>query len=96
MANSGYTYKEEDRLGEFTARGLLRYKDPDAYYCQPCGEIFNIECPRCKVKSRRSHATTSGYGVFDRIAAVFERYDGFVWTQIECRKCSYRFKVIVR
>lgn len=89
-----YLRKEEEILGHFAKRGMLRYKDVDAYYCQACTRVIGITCPKCKLQASKGHS--SAEATFRRIGDTFERWDGYTWVQIECPKCDFRFKTIVR
>lgn len=86
--------KDAEALGRHSHLGLLRYRDFDAGYCNACGLVYNIECPRC-------HANSGRHGVhvdpLFKVSHPLEvtRAEGFVWTTVECQKCDFKFRVMV-
>lgn len=92
-----YTYREQEVLDHFSRRGLLRYKDVDAYYCQACEITYNVRCPRCRTEGFQRHGQYPEFdALFKRSNGVFELWDGYIWTRVECSTCEYTFKVIVK
>lgn len=92
VAATHYTRREEAILGHYTHRGMLRYKVETSFYCSACTAVIDVKCPRCKFDSENRH----GERTYRVIGNDYERYDGYTWVQVECPKCDYRFKVIVR
>jgi hypothetical protein len=88
--------RERNTLGVFRARGGLRYKDMDAYFCTACETVIGVECPNCKTKSG-DHRNTFDVGVFvvERPLTT-DRYMGAPWTKVYCRKCDFAFHILVR
>lgn len=91
-AATHYTRREEEILGHYTKRGMLRYKVETAGLCRSCRATINVKCPKCGLLSEDRH----GEITFREIEGTYERWDGYTWVQIECPKCDYVFKVILR
>jgi hypothetical protein len=91
---SHYTYKEEEILAHHTNRGMLRYKDPNAFFCKNCDCVFGVECPRCGLQASKDHILTTDFFLVQRPLEL-KMYDGFKWTKVTCKKCDYQFMVMV-
>ncbi len=89
-----YTYKEEEILAKHTIHGLLRYKDPNAFFCKNCDCTYGVECPKCGIKSPVDHIKTQDTFVVRRPLEI-QIHEGFKWTKVTCGKCDYSFRVIV-
>ena len=87
--------RDKEALGRHSELGLLRYRDFDAGYCNACGLVFNVQCPKCKANSgaHGSHIDPI-FTVSHPIEPV--RQEGQVWISVQCRKCDFRFKVMVK
>lgn len=89
-----FTLKERNQLGEYRQRGLLRFRDTNAFFCSACYQVFGAYCPNCKVRANANHSF-DGETVF-RDEGSLDNWNGFIWRQVTCLKCDYSFKVIFR
>ena len=89
-----FTIRENEQLAYHKNNGLLRFRDFGAYFCRECKGLFGIYCPNCKIRSVVSHAS-DGENPF-RDEEYTDYWDGSWWRMISCRKCDFRFKVILR
>lgn len=90
----GFTLKERNQLGEYRQRGLIRFRDVNAFFCKACRQVFGVYCPNCKVRSNPTHAS-DGDAVFTDMS-LSDSWDGFDWRLIKCLKCDYLLRVIIR
>lgn len=89
--------RERNALGYYEARGLLRYRDFDAYYCTVCRYVYGVVCPRCGVAAPTLHLYAASEEPIFVVESPLEteNWNGLVWTKTRCRKCDFRFRVIV-
>lgn len=93
------TSRELNTLGRYRHLGLMRYKDLDAFYCSECSIVFNVKCANCGIRSENTKhmAMENSDAVFNVERPLTTiKADGLYWTVVECKKCDFRFRVIVR
>lgn len=93
-----YTTREREFLARYSANGLMRYKDLEAFACRACGIVYGVTCPNCKESGPKSHDVQSGNTKFiatDR-PWTSDYHDSFYWAKVECNNCGFMFKVIAR
>jgi hypothetical protein len=97
IGSGNYTVAQKNALGEYGRRGLMRYKDIDAYFCKDCRYVFGVECARCKIQSAPTHGFDTSEIIFEvRGGEDYDQKEGMVWVITTCRKCSFSFRVLVR
>lgn len=88
-----FTTGEKVLLARHEQRRMFRYKDESAYFCSACRNVYNVKCPRCGCKSPVVH-TSEGESMFVAVPDEYDRYEGFIWVQVNCKKCDFGFRVI--
>lgn len=89
-----FTIREQEQLAYHRNNGLLRFRDFGAYFCRECRGVFGVYCPNCKIRSATSHASSEEPVFTD--GEYTDKWDGSWWRLVICRKCDFRFKVILR
>ena len=92
--SDNFTLREQEQLAKHKYNGLLRFRDFGAYVCRECRGVFGVYCPNCKIRSVVGHAS-NGEAVFND-EEYTDYWDGNWWRMISCRKCDFKFKVILR
>jgi hypothetical protein len=101
IGTGNFTAAQATALGEYSRKALMRYKDPNAYFCHACRRAFGVECPKCGTKSPKRH-DMSGLGTEEDMFRVtrdgegLDRYQWAIWTKITCRKCDFEFRVMMQ
>jgi hypothetical protein len=101
IGSGNFTNAQKDALERYQQSRILRYQDPDAYFCSACWYVFGVECPKCHAKSEPGHNRPTYIAHDDPLFEVdsfpeYDRKDGRIWVVTTCRKCSYSFRVIKR
>lgn len=97
LVNPGgsFTTKDRETLGLYKHHGLMRYKDLEAGYCIACGTVYGVSCPNCKAEAGAHGRHDDSLFIVNR-PLESDRYQGQEWTLTQCRKCDYKFKVLVQ
>ena len=86
--------RDREALGRHRYLGLLKYRDFEAGYCRACAVVYGVTCPNCQAASGSHQHTDAIFNVQHPLETIIQ--EGFVWTPVECRKCDFRFRVMVQ
>ena len=99
IGSGNYTVAQKNALGEYGRRGLMRYKDIDAFYSISSDYVFGVTCAKCGIESRPAFTCGPSETIFEVSSSEsrqFDQKEGMVWVITTCRKCSFSFRVLVR